>query len=68
MLVLAGAERVGADVCLRRFEMQLVVTDEPMKIAVLRANGAVALGKGIDRAVDLEPDFSAMTSAGLAHP
>jgi hypothetical protein len=47
--------------------MQFVVTHEPMKVAVLGANGAVAVGQGIDRTVDLEPDFSAVTSACIAH-
>jgi hypothetical protein len=67
MPVLAGAESVGAEVRRRRFQMQLAVADEPVKVAVLATDCTVAVGERIDGAVDLEGDFSAVASALVAH-
>src|ERR1700735_3951832 len=67
MLVFSGAKSIGADVGLRGLQMQLVVADKPMEIAVLAANRAVAIGERIDVAFDLERDFSAVASALMTH-
>src|SRR5580704_7473414 len=67
MLIFAGAESIGANVGLRRLQMQLVVADEPVQIAVLAADSAIAIGEGIDCAFDLERDFPAVTSTLITH-
>jgi hypothetical protein len=63
MLRRVSIESVGRQVFPRREQTKLVARDDPVKIALLRADRAVAFAEAIGRTLDLVRDASAMASA-----
>src|SRR5271156_1324237 len=58
-------EGIGRDVVGRGQQTERAAIDDPMKVSLLGADGAVAFGDAIEVAPDLETDAPAMASAAI---